>query len=312
MDDLLKNLINSYGTSGNESNIRNLIKKYLCDSNHKIYEDACGNVISKKGLGKNRIMICTHMDSTGFMVKNIDEDGIIKVDSIGYFEKQNVNHSFIRFENGTLGKIFLYESDILVDIGVDSRNDVLERIKEGDTASLVGPYLVTGNNIISPLLHNKVGCYILLKLMDKVSRENQQIYFVFSSKGETGGIGAAAAVNSIKPDYVIVVGTESTSLSDKTGNSINIGKGPVLRIMDKLLIMHEDIKNMLEEASRKSDVDVQYSISSGGSEGGLVHKELSGIRTGEIDVPCRYKYSTSEMISVCDINNTIKLLRELI
>lgn len=313
MDNLLVDLINAYGVSGNENEIRNLIKEYLKDKNHNLYQDNCGNIIVKKGSGENKIMICSHMDSVGFIANHIDENGIIKMDNIGNFKKEDVSHSFIRFENGTLGRISSCESDIFVDIGLDDKDEVLKKVKEGDTASLIGPYLVVGNNnIISPLLHNKVGCYILLKLIESFERKDAEIYFVFSSQGEIGGIGARAAAYDIKPDYAIMVGTEKSALADELGQNINIGKGPILRIMDKSLIMHEDIKNMLEEASLKSQVKLQYSISSGKSEGGLLHKQISGIRTGEIDVPCRYKYSTSEMISISDVEDTIKLLTELI
>lgn len=313
MDDLLVDLINAYGVSGNEDEIRNLIKNYLKRNNHKLYEDSSGNIIVKKGSGENKMMICSHMDSIGFIVNHIDEKGIIKMDNIGTFKKEDVSHSFIRFENGTLGKISSCGSDIFVDIGLNNKEEVSMKVKEGDTASLVGPYLVAGNNnIISPLLHNKIGCYILLKLIEKFESENIQVYFVFSSKGEIGGIGARAAAYNIKPDYTIIVGTEKAASTDQLEQNINIGEGPILRIMDKSLIMHEDIKNMLEKASLKAQIKLQYSISSGKSEGGLLHKEISGIRTGEVDVPCRYKYSTSEMISVCDVQDTIKLLTELI
>jgi putative aminopeptidase FrvX len=313
MDNLLVNLINSYGISGNEDKIRDLIRKHLNENGHEPYIDSFGNIVVKKGSGKDKLMLCAHMDSTGFIVNDICEDGLISMESIGLFRKEDVSHSFIRFENGTLGKIYCCESGIFVDIGMSKKEDVLEDIKEGDTASLIGPYLVVGNNnIVSPLLHNKIGCYILLKLIENFKREDIEVYFVFSTQGEIGGIGARAAANIIDPDYAVVIGTKQSSSIDKKKKIIDIGKGPVLRIMDKALIIHQDIKAMLEDASKKSDVKLQYSIDKDESEGGLLHKELSGIRTGEIDVPCRYKYSISEMVSIDDIDETIKLLQELI
>lgn len=313
MDNLLVDLINSYGTSGNENQIREFIKKYLNNNGHHMYEDKLGNVIVKKGSSKSKIMLCSHMDSAGFIINHIDENGMIKVDSLGEFTTQDVNHSFVRFENGILGKVFCCKSNIFVDVGMNSRDSVSNKLKEGDTASLVGPYLNIGkNNIISPLLHNKVGCYILLKLIEEINIQKPELYFVFSCKGEVGGIGNAEAASDIKPDYAIIVGTENVNMDDKIKRTVNIGRGPVLKLMDKSLIMNEDIKNMLEEASQKSGIRIQYSISKSKSEGGFLHKEISGIRTGEIDVPCRYKYSTSEMVSMDDIDSTIILLKQLI
>ncbi|MBA5852036.1 M42 family peptidase [Clostridium sp. cel8] len=313
MDQLLIDLINSYGVSGREDEIRDLIKKHLVKNNVKFYEDSMKNIIVKMGNGKEKMMLCSHMDSIGFIVSHISENGMIIMDSIGQFKKEYVNNGFIRFENGVLGKVSLNKTNIVADIGLDSKEGVLDKIKEGDTASLVGPYLIVeNNNIISPTLYNKVGCYILLKLIDemkddKIQDKEFETYFVFSSQGEIGGAGARSAARQIKPNYAIIVGTKE----DISKENVSIGKGPVLRIMDKSLIMHEEVKKMLEEAAIKSNVAIQHSISTDRSEGGSVHKEFSGIPTGEIDIPCRYKYSISEMVSLDDIDREIKLLKQL-
>ncbi|APM41102.1 hydrolase [Clostridium kluyveri] len=310
MDKLLLKLINSFGISGKEDEIRQVIKESLKESDHDIHEDNIGNILVKVGTGKNKVMICSNMDSVGFIVNDIEEDGMIKVNSIGEFNTQDISHSFIRFHNGTLGKVCTSSKGVFVDIGTSNREDTLKKIKEGDMASLVGPYLKVGNNnIISPLLHNKVGCYILLKLLESIEINDIEFNFVFASQGEIGGIGARIAANTINPDYCIIVGVENTKNKEET--KIDIGDGPVLKIMDSSLIMHKDIKDILENAAERADVKFQYSISTSKSQGGLVHKERIGIRTGEIAVPCRYKYSTSEMISIYDIENTIKVLNEL-
>ncbi|MFL0198768.1 M42 family peptidase [Clostridium sp. WILCCON 0269] len=310
MDKLLLKLINSFGISGKEDEVRQVIKERLKESAHDIYEDNIGNISLKLGSGKDKIMICSNMDSVGFIVNHIDENGMIRVDNIGNFNNNDISHSFIRFNNGTLGKVYSSTKGVFVDIGTNDRKDTLKKVNEGDMASLVGPYLKVGNNnIISPLLHNKVGCYILLKLIEEIRVVDVELNFVFASQGEIGGIGARIAANNIDPDYCIIVGTENVNNAEET--AIDIGKGPVLKIIDSSLIMHKDIKDILENAAGNEDVKLQYSISKGKSQGELVHKERIGIRTGEIAVPCRYKYSTSEMICIDDIENTIKLLKQL-
>lgn len=312
MDKLLVKLINSFGISGKEDEVKQVIKDHLNKISQEVYEDNIGNVVVKSGSGENKIMLCSHMDSVGFIVNHIDDDGMIRVNNIGNFNKKDISHSFIRFDNGTLGKIYTSSKGMLVDIGVKEKEEAYKKVNEGDMASLVGPYLNVGdNNVISPLLHNKVGCYVLLKLIEEIKVEGAEIDFVFASQGEVGGIGARIAANSINPDYCIVIGTEDAKNAEKVNTNVNIGEGPVLKIMDNSLIMHKDIKNILENAARKVEVNLQYSISTDKSEGGLVHKERIGIRTGEIAIPCRYKYSTSEMVSINDIENTIKVLNQL-
>ncbi|MHC6181390.1 zinc-binding metallopeptidase family protein [Clostridium sp. JNZ X4-2] len=312
LDKLLVKLINSFGISGKEDEVKQVIKDHLNKISQEVHEDNIGNVIVKLGSGENKIMLCSHMDSVGFIVNHIDDDGMIRVNNIGNFNKKDISHSFIRFDNGTLGKIYTSSKGMFVDIGVKEKEEASKKVNEGDMASLVGPYLNVGdNNVISPLLHNKVGCYVLLKLIEEIKVEGAEIDFVFASQGEVGGIGARIAANSINPDYCIVIGTEDAKNAEKVNTNVNIGEGPVLKIMDNSLIMHKDIKDILENAARKVEVKLQYSISTDKSEGELVHKERIGIRTGEIAIPCRYKYSTSEMVSINDIENTIKVLNQL-
>lgn len=313
MDKLLLRLINSFGVSGRESEVRQVIKENLIKFSHDTYKNSIGDIIVKVGSGKNKVMICTNMDSVGFIANSIEEDGMIKVENIGEFNSEDISHSFIRFYSGVLGKIFVYSKGVFADIGTNNKKDTLEKVKEGDMASLVGPYLkVENNNIISPLLHNKIGCYILLKLLEEIQSKgvnDVEFNFVFATQGEIGGIGARIAANTINPDYCIIIGVENTYNEQET--RININKGPILKIMDSSLIMHKDIKEILENAAERADITLQYSISKDKSQGGLVHKERIGIRTGEIAVPCRYKYSASEMISMNDVESTIKVLKEL-
>lgn len=314
MDKLLGNLIDSFSVSGNEVQVKNIIKDELKSIQCDLSEDKMGNLIAAFGKGNEKIMICAHMDSIGFMVSYIEDNGLILVEKIGDFKDEYVVNSFVRFENGTIGRLCRSGKQLFIDIGLNNRVKSSEKVKIGDTACLVGPYIKVGkNNIISPLLDNKVGCYVLIKLIKECTQvEDKRVYFVFSTEEELGGRGARAAAYNIDPDYCIVLGMENAKDIETSRGNVELGKGPVLKIMDKSLIMHEDIKKMLEDSAQKTSVNIQYSISVENSEGGLLHKERAGIRTGELDIPCRYKHSCSEMVCIDDVENTIKILRQII
>ncbi len=313
MDKSLVKLINAFGISGDEDEVRNIIKDELSSADCNIKEDKMGNMIIKIGQGQEKLMICSHMDSIGFIVSHIEENGLIRVEKIGDFNSNNVSHSFIRFKNGTVGKILVNENEIFIDIGAKNKENVGNKVKEGNTACLVGPYLeFASNNLVSPSLDNRIGCYILLRLIKEIKNSNKEIYFVFSCQEKLGGRGARSAAYSIDPDYCIIVDLENARDAVDSSINIEIDKGPVLKLMDNSIIMHENIKNMLEEAASRVNVGIQYSISVGHSEGGLIHKERAGIRTGEIAVPCKYKNSISEMVSINDIEDTIKVLRDIL
>ena len=94
LDKLLVKLINSFGISGKEDEVKQVIKDHLNKISQEVHEDNIGNVIVKLGSGENKIMLCSHMDSVGFIVNHIDDDGMIRVNNIGNFNKkcQQINH----------------------------------------------------------------------------------------------------------------------------------------------------------------------------------------------------------------------------
>ena len=69
---------------------------------------------------------------------------------------------------------------------------------------------------------------------------------------------------------------------------------------------------MLEKSAEKSKLQVQYLVSNSKSDGGTIHKEGLGIKTGELSIPCRYKHCFSEIVNIKDIEDSIKLLKGLI
>jgi endoglucanase len=313
MDKNLIKLINAFSISGAEDEIKNIIRNELTDINCSIKEDKIGNIVVKLGQGQEKFMICSHMDSIGFMVSYVEEDGLIRAEKIGDFNCNNVCHSFIRFKNGTVGKVLVNKDEIFIDIGAKNKKGAVAKVKEGDTACLVGPYLeFASNNLVSPSLDNKIGCYILLRLIKEIKNTDSEVYFVFSSQEKLGGRGARAAAYDIDPDFCIIIDLENAKDAIDHSNKIEIDKGPVLKLMGNSIIMHEHIKSMLEESANKININIQYSINKGNSDGALIQKERAGIRIGEIAVPCKYKNSISEMVSVNDIEDTIKIIKEVL
>ena len=61
--------------------------------------------------------------------------------------------------------------------------------------------------------------------------------------------------------------------------------------------------------AKKNKIPYQLEImTDGGTDAGAIHLTRAGIKTGGISVPTRYVHSPSEMASVSDIENSVKLL----
>lgn len=316
MNRLLEDLIDSFGVSSREEEIKNIIKREV----KQIKEDNMGNLILKVGQGSEKIMISTHMDNSGVMATFIDDNGFIRISPIGDIKPENLVGNFIKFQNGTLGRVYGSKTnpskdDLFVDLGVSSRDVAIKQVKEGDLAEIVVNKLESNSRIISSNLHNKLCCYALLQVIkgiEDISLLDKEIYFVFTSEKESGFKGARAAAYEIKPDVSIVLdGVEAEDYIGGKGN-IKLDKGCVISVFDRSLVIHHKVKELLENAAEVLKINPQYSISDDRNEGGLIHKEVGGIKTGMIGIPCRYRNTSGEMMSLEDVNQIIDLLKVII
>ena len=91
---LLKNLCETPGTSGFESQIRDVIETEITPYCDEISIDNMGNLIAlvkaKKVVSPPRIMLAAHMDEIGFMVTHIDDNGFIRFHTLGGFDPKTL------------------------------------------------------------------------------------------------------------------------------------------------------------------------------------------------------------------------------
>ena len=128
--DLLKELTQTYGPSGREEKIREVIKKHIGDYADEISTDALGNLIAhKKGNGK-KIMFAAHMDEIGIITTFIDDNGYLRFAPVGGLNTKDLLYRRVSFENGTIGVIGTEKentdkviSKMFIDIGAKDKAD---------------------------------------------------------------------------------------------------------------------------------------------------------------------------------------------
>ena len=82
---MIKELSEAHGISGCEKEVSRVMKKWLEPVADEITYDNIGSII---GLQKGKedgpkVMICGHMDEVGFLVREIDENGFIRMLPVG-------------------------------------------------------------------------------------------------------------------------------------------------------------------------------------------------------------------------------------
>ncbi len=85
MKELIKALVEAYGPTGSEEQVRELISAQVGGLADSVRVDALGNLIATvrgKGGGR-RIMLAAHMDEIGIVASYVDEKGFVRFGPVG-------------------------------------------------------------------------------------------------------------------------------------------------------------------------------------------------------------------------------------
>src|SRR5699024_11065800 len=192
MNDLfekMKYLTSIPAVSGHEDKIIYKMRQKLDDLADETYIDKVGNLTAtfNKFPSKDEpsILIFAHVDEVGMIVRQIDEDGFLKIERIGGVHEKSLIGQYVdvhslyddNFVTGVFGStshhVTLPEdkhkvpqrSELYIDIGLDSKQEVLDKgIDVGSIITYHHNFLRNGNNkITSKSIDNRVGIYLLLK-----------------------------------------------------------------------------------------------------------------------------------------------------
>jgi len=324
MFNLVKRLTDTFGVSGNEEDIREVIKSEITGHVDDIYVDPLGNLIAVKKGTKKKIMLAAHMDEIGIMATFIDEKGFIRFANVGWVSQYYALCQRVKFRNGTIGAVFYEEkleemknlklSKMYIDIGAKNREDAEKRVRIGDTACFVGEAVQEGDMIISKSLDDRSGCAVLIKTIKELPETENELYFVFTVQEELGLRGAKTSAFGIMPDMAIAVDVTDTGDTPECElMEVKCGGGPAIKIKDRSIMVHPDVKRLLEESARELGIPYQYEVlEKGGSDPGAIHLTGGGIPSGAVSIPCRYIHSPVETVNINDLENAVKLLKKCI
>lgn len=322
-NDLLKKLLETFGPSGNEETIREVIREEVKDYVDEIKVDALGNLIAiKKGKGK-KIMVASHMDEIGIMVSSIDENGFLRFTNIGGVSPFTSLYQRVFFANGTLGVVGMEKLDemkdltlskMFIDIGANSKEEAMKKINIGDVACFYTPFVQNDDYIMSKALDDRIGCYVSIEALKALKDCPNEVYFVFTVQEEVGLRGAKTAAYGIDPDMGIALDVTGTGDTPKCRTmEVKMGKGAAIKVKDNSVLAHPQVKNLMIETAKENNIAYQLEILEfGGTDSGAIHLTRSGVPSGVISLPCRYVHSPSEMVSVKDVEGAVELLTKIL
>ena len=329
---LLERLCKCDGISGDEGKVRELIIEEIKPYADSISVDNLGNLIvhkQGKNRAKSRLMLSAHMDEVGLMVTDITSDGYLKFDEVGGIDgrvllgksvtvgKNRINgvigvkpiHLCKGEENARIPEL----SEMYIDIGADSKEDVLKHIKYGDSINFVSDFTATADSITSKALDDRFGCLVLIELIKRELEYDMDFAFVVQE--EVGLRGAKVAAYTVDPEFALVIETTTAAdvpEIDENKQVCNLSDGAVISVMDRRTIYDKEMIALAFDCAEKSKIKAQYKRAvAGGNDAGVIHSSRSGVRTLAVSLPCRYLHSPNCVVNKQDCENMLKLVSEL-
>ena len=169
-----------------------------------------------------------------------------------------------------------------------------------------------GNDtVLGKAFDDRAGCAALVEVMRKLSNIDCTVYAVGTIQEEVGLRGATIAAFQLYPDVGIAL--DVTVAGDVPGvkeveTPIKMRKGPSLTVADRGLITHPKVLRLLINAATESKVPYQLESGlHGTTDAARIALTRGGVPSGVISIPTRYIHSPASMLSLRDMENTIKL-----
>src|SRR5215470_17782842 len=339
-------LVEAYGASGHEENVRKAVLNRLDARFQKEAEtDAAGNLILHLGERQEkspRIAFVAHMDEIGYEVKKIEDDGRLLVAVLGGgYPEYFLGHVALvhKADGNSVGGVLelpagweqpgfewphgprSMEEPVHVFVGTRSAEGTQKLgIKAGDWITIPKEYRpLLGTRANARSFDDRVGCAALVEAVRALGRDlpGRDVTFIWSTEEEVGLKGAAAAAERLAqqgrtPDFVFAIDTFVSSdspLESKRFADAEIGKGFVVRAVDNSNIVPMQYVDRVVKLAHENGIPAQYGVTGGGNDGAVF------TRYGSVNIPLgwplRYAHSPAEVIDTRDLDALSKVITVL-
>jgi endoglucanase len=334
--DFLKTLLDTPGPSGFETAPARLWRAEAERFADRVECDVAGNSLATTGTGRApRTMLAGHIDEIGLMVTHVDEDGFLYVDGIGGWDPEVLVGQRLRFLTrrgevlGVVGKkpIHLMKgdekekavkmTDLWVDVGARDRDEATARgIRVGDPGVVDARLVELGGGLVaSRSIDNRIGAFVVLEVLRELaaSAPPGEVTAVATTQEEIGYSGGGARVSAarVDPQVAVVVdvtfSTDAPGIDKKQVGEHKVGSGPVL---GRGSAIHPLVFERLAETAEREGIPytIQASPRFTSTDADAIYLANRGVATGVVSLPNRYMHSPNEIISLEDVDATVKLI----
>lgn len=337
--EFIKKMSEAKGAPGFEDEITKLIKEEAVD--FKVETDPLKNTYI--GFDENKeslVMLDAHSDEVGFIVRFIDEKGLISFLPLGGWFEANIPAHLV-WVRGKEGKYYkgivtakpihfmtpeerkrLPEiEELRIDLGY-SREEIIEKLGIGVGSPIVPcvdfEYNEDNRMMLGKAFDNRLGACAVVETMKALKKEglDSLVTGTVASQEEVGCRGAKLTGRKVKAKYAIIFeGSPSDDgfVDSKLKIQCGIKNGPQVRHYDGAYISDEYLIGIAEEVSKELGIEIQHAVRKGSAtNASAIHLENQGIRCLVIGIPSRYIHTHYSYASLDDFEKSVKLASNVI
>lgn len=327
IEDFLREATAISGVTGNERAVAEYIAQAFRPYADEVSVTPLNCVIAHKKGGGPRVMICAHLDEIGMMVSRIEEDGSLRLQTVGGVDPRVLPGMRVRVyaRDGVLTGVvgatpphLLREADrknnytwetLFVDLGMDAAQ-VRQKVRPGDTVCFEARYAELKNGRAAAKTADDRACVaMMLAAAERLTgmRHDADLYFVATCQEETGSWGALVSGYALAPDYGVAF---DVCHADTPGapkyrtsriDSLVASKGPYLNPF---------MVQKLEETARENGVELQLHVSarSTSTDADELSVTRAGVPTVLLSLPIKYMHTNVETFDLHALYEGARLL----
>lgn len=335
--EFLEAYINNPSPTGYEAEGQKLWMDYLRPYVDTFITDIYGTAVGViNPEAEFKVVIEAHADEISWYVNHISDKGMIHVVTNGGSDYQIATSKkvIIHTKKGKVTGVFGWpafqtrdkkdekppkKSNIFVDIGCKSRDEVLEKgVHVGCVITYPDEFFImNGNRFVGRALDNRIGGFMIAQVARLLKEQQKELpfglYITNSVQEEVGTRGAAMIVKKIQPQVAIITDvthdTTTPMIKEEEKGHSEIGEGPVITYAPAV---HNTLRELLIATAENHKIPFQRDASSTstGTDTDAFAYQSGGVASALIALPIRYMHTTVEMVDRSDVENVIQLIYE--
>lgn len=340
---LLTDLMLIPGLAGHEGRVRRYLKAELRALGLETKTDRLGNLITtiEGDPAAPSIMLFTHMDQLGLVVRKIEKNGYIRVERLGGVPERALAAQAVLFSIGEgrdvpgviankahhatqpdeKYKVLPYQ-DIYIDAGFSSAEEVLAAGIDIGTPVVYQPKVVelAGDRIAGTSVDDRAGCAVVVEAARALAKAEKRptVHIVFSTLEEFNLRGALTAAQVLQPDIAIqidlVLAADTPDMASR--GDVLLGGGPAMAMFSfhgrgtlNGTIPHPAMVRLFDQAAKAESLNLQKSAHIGClTDSSYVQLVGQGVASIDMGFPMRYSHSALELCDLNDLEGLTKLL----